>query len=390
MRTIPGCECLQGGWCSVHERYAPKAWLEHIREDGPRAAHLHAMLMSAPVKKVQASKRKSRPVRIKSDIGTQLLQLAEAEIGRISCGACRAAIKTLNRYEQHEIDIRQLGRPFRELAGRATSDQILHWFGLITGVQWSADQFNRRRQSKRRNAEPLPALPFTDTPRLTLLFHVWPNGQAWRRHIEKLQPVLHRFDRKILGIAHDGNTCTPEEVQEAFGDGWEHIRVQNRHLREVETYQHMLPMLNAGLNEVTFCGHAKGAQDHTAKSEAITWWTDAMYETVMYATDEVLRVMESGPMIVGSFRRHGTFLKTRYRYHFSGTFYAFRNAIALKHGVPALKRKWWGTESWPGDHFPIEWSHCLFGDRVGDMYKPENQPREELKSRRTKHGTVFA
>jgi hypothetical protein len=55
------------------------------------------------------------------------------------------------------------------------------------------------------NSPTMPGEPiaFTDIPRLTLMFHVWPHGDSWRRHIEKLEPVLHRFDRLLLGVATD-------------------------------------------------------------------------------------------------------------------------------------------------------------------------------------------
>jgi hypothetical protein len=225
------------------------------------------------------------------------------------------------------------------------------------------------------------------------MFHVWPRGDGWRRHVEKLQPVIDRFDRKLLGIAVDSTTATAAEVAEAFGDGWEIVEVENnpdprRGLREVETYQLMLPMLETGVNDITVCAHAKGVQDHTAGSEPITWWTDAMYETVIYNLNGVVGAIRGGAAVVGSFRRHGSDLGVRHHYHFSGTFYAFRSCIAMNNGLPTYRRMWWGTESWPGDYFPLSASHCLFGDRIGDPYKIEEQPRAALEEWKAKRGTI--
>ena len=236
---------------------------------------------------------------------------------------------------------------------------------------------------------PTSPVPFTGDPQLHLMFHVWPHGEGWKRHIEDLQPQLHRFSTLKLGIATDNSTYNAEYVKERFGPRWEVFEVDNvpgKHgLREVATYQQMLPTLPDGANDVTFCLHGKGAQDHTAKSDAIRWWIDAMYSTVYYNIDGVIRELQNGAAVVGSFRRHGAHLGVRHRWHYSGTYYAFRNCIAFNQGVPTYRQRYWGTESWPGDHFPLKSSACVFGDDAGDLYKPEQQPRDELKQWKAKH-----
>jgi hypothetical protein len=146
----------------------------------------------------------------------------------------------------------------------------------------------------------------------------------------------------------------------------------------------MLPELPRGQNDITLCLHGKGSQPHT-KNDAIGWWIDAMYETVAYNLDGVIEEMANGAAIVGSFRRHGRFLGTKHNWHYTGTYYAFRNAIAFSNGVPTYRQIWWGTESWSGDHFPISSSACLFGDRANDLYKIDQQPRRELEQWRLSH-----
>jgi len=232
---------------------------------------------------------------------------------------------------------------------------------------------------------PTGPLPFRGEPQLNLLFHVWPNGDAWRSHIDKLQPNIHRFKRKILGIAYDSTTKPVDEVKEAFGPGWEYVVVpnggstrKNRGLREVATYQKMVPMLDAGHDDVTFCLHGKGSQAGYDRSDPIQWWINAMYDTVYYNIEEVLHHMSEGKSIVGSFRKMSRDLGTRFRWHFSGTFYAFRNVVAASNGWPEFRQRWWGTESWPGDHFPVPASHCIFGDHCGNLYEVSEQPRAEL------------
>ena len=271
-------------------------------------------------------------------------------------------------------------------AFRAEANRLLGQAIGSSGRRSSRGIHHSRRRSKLANSPTIPTdpIPFTGTPRLSLMFHVWPHGDGWKRHTEKLAPVLHRFDRKLLGIAVDSSTATATEVAEAFGQGWEITEAVNnpakrKGLREVETYQQMLPILTDGVNDVTFCAHAKGVQTHTAASEPVTWWTDAMYESILYNIDGVLDAMRDGASVVGSFRRHGKQLGTKYRWHFSGTYYAFRNIVAFSNGVPDYKQKWWGTESWPGDHFPLSASHCIFGDGINDLYKTGQQPRVELR-----------
>lgn len=242
---------------------------------------------------------------------------------------------------------------------------------------------------------PRDPIPFTGPPVLHLMFHVWPRGDAWRLHIEKLAPYLHLFETRNLGVAVDHKTASADETLAAFGPGWEATVVENkvarrgnRGLREVATYQHMLPSLPRGENDVTFCLHGKGVQKHNVGSDAVAWWTNAMYETVLFNHEEVIERMRGGAAIVGSFRRRGPMLRTRHKWHYSGTFYAFRNVIAFNNGVPEYRQRWWGTESWPGDHFPMSSSACIFGDNVGDLYNVDQQPRAELEKWRARHGVT--
>ena len=233
---------------------------------------------------------------------------------------------------------------------------------------------------------PPPPFPFPGKPHLTLLFHCWP-GHDWQRHVGKLAPVIDRFDRKILGIAYDRGGVTPAKVKRAFGSGWEYVvekNVPNRGpqsgLREVVTYNKMLPMVEStDPNRVTVCLHGKGAQRHTSQPGSTWhWWTDAMYETIVYNLDDVLQRMAEGASVVGSFRRFGSHFRSKFGYHFSGTFYAFRNARVFGGDFPRYRQTWWGTESWPGDHVPVEASHCVIGDGCGDLSKIEEQPRREF------------
>lgn len=222
--------------------------------------------------------------------------------------------------------------------------------------------------------------PFTERPRLTLLCHCWANGDNWRRHVEYLKPVEGVFHRKIMGVAVNSGSAAFDDVCRAFGDSWEYIHVQNdKKLREVATYRQMFEMVQSvDENDVTFCIHTKGTQDRTAASQQVQWWTEAMYETVLYNWKNVLRKLEEGYSIAGSFRRNGGHFQTRYSWHYSGTFFAFRNAAAFVNGVPKIQQKWWGTESWPGSHFSTAEAACMFADNAGYIYKEDPQLEQAL------------
>lgn len=233
--------------------------------------------------------------------------------------------------------------------------------------------------------------PFPGLPTLTLLCHCWPNGDNWRNHVEYLKRVEGRgsrvegrtgevFGRKIMGVATGPKRAGFDEVRRAFGDSWEYVAVENDpKLREVKTYQPMLDMVQStNENDVTFCIHTKGTQAHTSENPQIKWWTGALYETVVYNWQSVLAEMGKGYSIVGSFRRINGHFRTRYGWHFSGTFYAFRNAAAFPQGMPAFEHKWWGTESWPGNHFSREEASCLFADNCGHLYDSNPALEAEL------------
>lgn len=225
-----------------------------------------------------------------------------------------------------------------------------------------------------------PIFPYVfqpiEKPKLSLMFHCYPYGENWKRHAERLSHIVDRFDHLYLGISTDSRTYTRNDVVDVFGPRWDVTHVIDGNLREVDTYALMLPKLGRTSNDVTFCAHSKGSQPHT-RNDAVDWWIDAMYTTVLENIDEVVELLNENA-IVGSFRRPGDMLRPRYNWHYSGTYYAFRNAALFNNGVPDYRQYWWGTESWPGDHVPYKYSHCIFGDQCDRLYEARNQPRQEL------------
>ena len=212
-----------------------------------------------------------------------------------------------------------------------------------------------------------------------MISHLYPIKGAWQHHSERLARLPMLLERKVLGVVTDDKTDSIEEVRDVYKD-WEILEFKNdSKLREVVTYSLMLPMVvKDDPNLIILCHHHKGVQSHNAFADNINWWVDAMYKTVFENPTGVVAAMSNGASVVGSFRRQGKMLGTRYQWHFSGSYYAVRACRVFPAEAFPYTLKWWGTESWPGHTFPLGHSACLFGDNVGDMYKIPQQPREAL------------
>lgn len=425
----PLCECAMSGYCHRHSMKKTRRQHELCSGRGGKTGLKYFLaweegLAGANQPENPSTKKDvlagfSSPDEYVSTIGTVLEEIIQSRGAKIQCGSCRWEVRRLNMMskeeasEQRESLAEKISESARTKSPKlyqrivANIDHhissntpipslvgsiVLGWIdeSIEAGIEIEQPK-KRRRSSKGHVAKvvnsptiPIEPLPFTGPPKITLMFHVYPRGEAWKRHLDKLAPILPLCDRLMLGVATDESTYSLEETVAEFGDRWEVFHANNRSgghgkggLREVATYKQMLPLLSRGQNDITLCLHGKGSQSHT-ENDVINWWIDAMYETVAYNLDGVVREMENGAAIVGSFRRHGRFLGTRHQWHYSGTYYAFRNAITFSNGVPSYREIWWGTESWPGDHFPIRASSCLFGDHAGNLYKIEDQKRGEL------------
>jgi hypothetical protein len=101
------------------------------------------------------------------------------------------------------------------------------------------------------------------------------------------------------------------------------------------------------------------------------------------AAVEVHRAMSWCPAIspaavCGSLRRTTGLAATVSPWHFSGTFFWFRNDVIFGNGSdtgPAarcrhVEQQWGGTEAWPSLQLSRAHSACLFLDDAGDLYDP--------------------
>jgi len=219
--------------------------------------------------------------------------------------------------------------------------------------------------------------PFAERPRVNLVYHIWPRKGGWQWHADRLRDLIPLCDGKvIIGVSTDSDTDSAEVVKaELPFDQIEWLETANlprvpsgSHYRvgELQTAVPAMQMLNVNEDSVTLYGHAKGQQDHTIKNESIKIWSELMYESVLFRVDEAIEKMALGYSAFGSMRAFGLRpLMPRYKWHYSGTFYAFRTKDFVQNGrFVDYQLRYGGTEAWPGDCVPAYKAYCTLGDNV--------------------------
>lgn len=259
-----------------------------------------------------------------------------------------------------------------------------------------------------------------DLSRLTrhLLYFIYPakssfDPSPWRWNLLQLAKRSHLFNgRQHFAVAVDKNTesfpVVTTEILSHFPSATVTEYANKPKLREVVSWPSLLGRLapntdNPGTrgcpdvwpgqadyypspDEITFCAHAKGGRHSippgSEDTSTVYAWSRIMYETCLDYPELVLANLTDYAM-TGSFKRYGSFTTPRnYRWHYSGTFYWFRNADVYKRNWRYIDRKFFGTESWPGHMFKPEETSCLFLDGCKDLYefdywKQEVEPQYE-------------
>lgn len=224
---------------------------------------------------------------------------------------------------------------------------------------------------------PIESVEFVEPVRRNFMMHIWPVAGfgAWQWNVEQVLKRAELFNgRRVVAIATSKETDSADAVKEMFRDFTDEFIVvpNNKSLREVITFVPLLERFeSANPNEVTFCCHGKCVRHNIGVEESgstIFRWTQAMYETCLDYMPLVMEQLRTKAM-TGSFKRHGMF-KTRgnYRWHYSGTFYWFRNADVYRRNWRYIDKKFFGSESWPGLMFKPDETDCLFLDQTQDLY----------------------
>jgi hypothetical protein len=119
-------------------------------------------------------------------------------------------------------------------------------------------------------------------------------------------------------------------------------------------------------NEVTFYCHGKGVTH--ADNIMVRRWTEQMYHTLLDDEPSIINALERFS-IVGSFRKYGIHGGLNTKWHYSGTFFWFRNDDTFKNPLwTDIDQVYYGVEAWPGKIFPIEKSACIFSDDDDSAY----------------------
>jgi hypothetical protein len=220
-----------------------------------------------------------------------------------------------------------------------------------------------------------------------LTFHLWPVAGfgAWQWNCDQLLAHAHLFNgRRIVAIATSAEADAAETVQHYLRDFTDEFVVMpnSPKLREVATWLPMIERLEnyQGPADVTFACHSKCVRHKIGPESAgstLFRWTAAMFETCL-DWDAVRPLLEQHGT-VGSFRRYMPNAWSRGAWgpwHYSGTFFWWRNRDAFARNWRYVPQKFFGTEAWPGWLFKAEESACLVGDNCGDLYKLDYWERE--------------
>lgn len=214
-----------------------------------------------------------------------------------------------------------------------------------------------------------------------IIYHITPIGN-WEWNLEQLFKRIGVFNGvKIFAIVEDEKDKRFESfekiknyLQGRLGLNCEILKFKNDiKLRETVSLYNLLEtlMVESETNSITFYGHTKGVT-HTA-NETVKLWTEALYK---YNLDpeyvkEVERQLTWFP-VCGSMKRYGRLLNfppNTYDWHYSGTFFWFRNEdLFAREWQESITQHRYGTEAYLSFMFtPIE-AGVVFGDGVGDLY----------------------
>lgn len=213
--------------------------------------------------------------------------------------------------------------------------------------------------------------------RRNLYYFVCPMGE-WRWNVLRLRSFWPVFNGRRLVYAASGPQLEGlEAVREAFdGSGAEVVATPNSpQLGETASFLKGLEsFLPPADDEVTFYGHAKGVSHPPGPAlERIKRWADAMYVLNLSSPELVDKVMARHHS-AGCFVRKQPFAGSHW--HFSGTFFWFRNSALFSRDWRKIDPTRHGVEGYIGTHFAAEeaFEFTPFG-RHPHLY--EDPPAEE-------------
>lgn len=213
-----------------------------------------------------------------------------------------------------------------------------------------------------------------------LLYHIMPKT-TWEWNVDQLAKRIQVFTGKLIfSIAHGAGLEELESVKRkiltklpfTIHQNIIFIQVQNdRKLGEAKSFPSLLSLASKfDRTGITFYAHAKGVTRPNHPS--VTLWTDALYHFNLDNIEKVEALLKSYP-IIGAFKRYGKFAQfpRNSLYHFSGSFYWFRNKDLFARDWTQIPQRFYATEAYPSLIFTKDEAGCIYGDRFQDGYKWE-------------------
>ena len=212
-----------------------------------------------------------------------------------------------------------------------------------------------------QQAPPPQPDPFVGDPVIHFGAHLWPVKGNWQWHVDLWNQQARIINgRSFVGIAISPETDSFETVRAALHPSIIVKEFANDKEGENHTFRWLQEVVPQGQDDILIYCHGKGVRQHTAASEAVRRWSEAMYQTVVFNHDRVIEKLAAGYRNVHSFRTFGTRpLSPINRWHPSGTYFAVRAKYLA--GKP-VKVRYGGVEAWCGDHFKASESWCEFFD----------------------------
>lgn len=225
-----------------------------------------------------------------------------------------------------------------------------------------------------------------DDVRRHLIYFVYPvtgNG-VWQKNLNELKTRSDLFNgRRIVAICSASPRKShkldhPNMVVEYLGKDFETIQVSQKgakRLGEVTAFPRLLQLVSPYTtpNDYTFYGHAKGVLS-SQRMPATLRWGEMMYGACLDRWDRVEEALRTSE-ITGAFRHVGGL----FPWHFSGTFYWFKNASCFARNWKNVPQRYGGTEMWPAMVWSYEETSCVFGHGVnfGQLYGGDDAVYQE-------------
>lgn len=195
----------------------------------------------------------------------------------------------------------------------------------------------------------------------------------WTFHVEQLKRYLAVFNgRKVITVAVDDRSVTAAEVEAALGCSditWRVVQNDPK-LWETAAFPGMLELVeNINPDEFTFYAHAKGVRRPDWAIENARIWSGTMYFLNLSSekmTDRILSEHDG----LGCYR-HQDLNFAGSDWHYSGTYFWFRNSVVFSKNWRDICPHLYGVEGWIGKHVDFNRSYCLIPPNVTDTWGTE-------------------